>query len=288
MSLKAYIDLNHGFAIEKNTLSGGAFPNVDPDALAWFNAVEATGANFGSSPASITSNKAAFNTAFLSLKSNGIWSAIRQACFLVGPSTIAGALVNIKLTGNPVNYNFTSEHYNKLQGLIGSLGGESNNTRYLDTLLNDSTDINGLDFHMLVQKNNTYGSIGIQREYIFGSNNDYGETGGDINIYTTEGSDRINPNSFDFSGVGNALSIGFSRNGGGVTFNKFPTGWGTYNIDYADYFSGRNFLLYKTGPSQAQVDSQYRGRISFYSIGTSTNVQALIPIIDQLTNALVN
>jgi hypothetical protein len=264
---------------------GASGPSSDPDALAWFSAVEATGANFGSSPASITSNKAAFNTAFLSLKSAGIWNSIRQACFLVGPSTLAGALVNIKLTGNPVNYNFTSEHYNKLQGLIGSLDTGSNDTRYLDTLLNDSTDINGLDFHMFVQSNRTYGSIGIQREYIFGSNNDGGETGGDINIYTAGGGNLINPNSFEFYGDN---SNAFSRNSGGVTFNRVPTGWGTYNIDYADYFSGRNFLLYKTEPSLSVVDKGYRGRISFYSIGNSTNVQALIPIIDQLKDALVN
>jgi len=269
-------------------IGGSSESPYDPDAFAWFNAVEATGANFGASSESIASNKTAFNTAFLSLKSAGIWSAIRQACFLVGPSTIAGALVNIKLTGNPVNYNFTSEYYDKLTGLIGSLSTGENDTRYLDTLLNDSTDINGLDFHMLVQKNNTYGSIGDQREYIFGSNNDYGETGGDINIYT-EGNNRINPNSFDFSGVNETdFSIGFSRNGGGVTFNRVPTGWGTYNIDYADYFSGRNFLLYKTEPSQAAVDIGYRGRISFYSIGTSTNVEAMAGIINQLKNSLVN
>jgi hypothetical protein len=281
LSLKASI--NYPF------IGGSSGPSYDPDASAWFTAVEATGANFGSSPASISTNKTAFNTAFLSLKSNGIWSTIQQACFLVGPSTLAGALVNIKLTGNPVNYNFTSANYNKLTGLIGSTTGGSNTTRYLDTLLNDSTDINGLDFHMLARTTMPYSIVGSVKEYIFGSNNDGGETGGDINIYIDIANNYVSPNSFEgYVFSAGSSSVGFSRNGGDVTFDRSPFGWGTYPIDYAEYFSGRNFLLFKTEPSTSVIQQMYRGEISFYSIGSSTNVEAFIPIIDQLVNSLVN
>lgn len=271
-------------------IGGTSGPSYDPDASAWFSAVEATGANFGASPASITTNKAAFNTAFLSLKSAGIWNSIQQACFLVGPSTLAGALVNIKLTGNPVNYNFTSANYNKLTGLSGSLSGEPNVISYLDTLLNDSTDINGLDFHMLARTTSPYAISGSQREYIFGSNNDGGNTGGDINIYGSSSNNNINPNSYEsFAFAQGSSSVAFSRNGGNVTFNKVPFGWGTYPTDYADYFSGNNFLLFKTEPSQsADNDRMYRGEISFYSIGSSTDVETFIPIVDTLKDSLVN
>jgi hypothetical protein len=227
----------------------------------------------------------------LSLKSAGIWSAIRQACFLVGPSTIAGALVNIKLTGNPVNYNFTSANYNKLTGLIGSPDLSQNTTRYLDTLLNDTTDINGLDFHLFVQRFSTnYNVTSPEREYMFGSNNDGGTLGANINMYKDENGDLIYPNSYEnYTFDAGGSSVCFSRLDGDVTFAKTPFGWGTYATDYADYFSGNNFLLFKTNPSSsATVDRMYRGQISFYSIGTSTNVEAMIGIIDQLKNSLVS
>jgi hypothetical protein len=267
---------------------GPSGPSYDPDASAWFSAVEATGANFGASPESISSNKTAFNTAFLSLKSNGIWSSIRQACFLVGPSTLAGALVNIKLTGNPVNYNFTSGNYNKLTGLIGSTGGGENTTRYLDTLLNDTTDINGLDFHMLAQTTMPYGSIGSQKEYIFGSNNDGAQTGAEINLFYKANGFEISPISYESVSYGSGdSSVTFSRNESGVTF-RGAIGWGTYDIEYADYFSGRNFFLFKTDPEMSSNFQMYRGEISFYSIGTSTNVQLFIEIVDTLKNSLVN
>jgi len=269
-------------------IGGSSGSPYDPDAFAWFNAVEATGANFGASSESISSNKTAFNTAFLSLKSAGIWSAIRQACFLVGPSTLAGALVNIKLTGNPVNYNFTSEFYNKLTGLSGRLPNSIGNTnRYLDTLLNDSTDINGLDFHMCVDATNSFTIPLSGTEAIFGSNNDGAQTGGDIFISESEGGYIVSPNSYEsfaFSGP----ELCFSRLDGDVTFPKSPFGWGTYATDYADYFSGNNFLLFKTIGNVSANNLLYDGTISFYSIGTSTNVEAMIGIINQLKNSLVS
>jgi hypothetical protein len=267
-------------------IGGSSGSPYDPDAFAWFNAVEATGANFGASSESISSNKTAFNTAFLSLKSAGIWSAIRQACFLVGPSTLAGALVNIKLTGNPVNYNFTSEFYNKLIGLSGRIS-DGNTNRYLDTLLNDSTDINGLDFHMCVDATNSFTIPLSGTEAIFGSNNDGAQTGGDIFISESEGGYIVSPNSYEsftFSGP----ELCFSRLDGDVTFPKSPFGWGTYATDYADYFSGNNFLLFKTIGNVSANNLLYDGTISFYSIGTSTNVEAMIGIIDQLKNSLVS
>jgi len=271
-------------------LVGASGPSSDPDALAWFSAVEATGANFGASPESITSNKDAFNTAFLSLKSAGIWSSIRQACFLVGPSTIAGALVNIKLTGNPVNYNFTSENYNKLTGLLGGIvdSCSANTTKYLDTLLNDTTDINGLDVHMLARTTTPCNSISSQKEYIFGSNNDGAQTGAEINLFYKENGFEVSPISYESFSFGSGLSsVCFSRNESGVTFYG-DVGWGIYDIEYADYFSGQNFFLYKTEPAVGVNFKMYRGEISFYSIGTSTDVESFIEIVDTLKNSLVN
>lgn len=259
----------------------------DPDAQAWFDAVEATGANFGASPDSISSNKSAFNTAFLSLKSAGIWDSIRQACFFVGPSTLAGALVNIKLTGNPVNYNFTSEYYSRLIGLQGRInsGVAANESRYLDTQISD-TDIDALDFHNYVSATNPYAITQSNREYIIGSNND--ESIG-ANIYIFENSQLgyiMYPNSWE-QVVPQQASIGFSRIGQNVYYNGF-LGWDNYSVDYADYFSGNNFLLYKPNGFISSTDKYYNGIIRFYSIGSSTNIQILGQIVDILQNSLID
>jgi len=267
---------------------GPSGPSYDPDASAWFSAVEATGANFGASPESISSNKTAFNTAFLSLKSNGIWSSIRQACFLVGPSTLAGALVNIKLTGNPVNYNFTSAYYNKLTGLIGDTSGSGNTNRYLDTLLNDSTDIDGLNFHMFVDTINPNSVPGSTEEAVFGSNNDGGEIG--ANIYISEKSSGyiMYPNSWESINFQQGNKA-FSRDGDNVTYNNGILGWGSYYTEYADYWSGNNFLLFKTNGNSSANNRLYNGRISFYSLGSNaSNMESFVDIVNTLRLSLVN
>jgi hypothetical protein len=143
---------------------------------------------------------------------------------------------------------------------------------------------------MLARTTSPYAILGSNREFIFGSNNDGGNTGGDINLYVDSSNNNISPNSYEGFAFGSgSSSIAFSRNGGNVTFNKVPFGWGTYATDYVDYFSGNNFLLFKTDPSpSADNDRMYCGEISFYSIGSSTDVQTFIPIVDTLKNSLVN
>jgi hypothetical protein len=122
----ARIGLNgQGISLRKATLTGGAFPTFDPDALAWFNAVEATGSTI------TPTNKTAFNTAFLALKSNEIWNRIIQGCFFVGidgANPLSGAFTPFKSPVGivPANTNFTTSDYNRLTGIVvdgGDTGG---------------------------------------------------------------------------------------------------------------------------------------------------------------------
>jgi len=126
LSLKASI--NYSF------IGGGSVgPSYDPDALAWFSAVEATGSTITST------NKTAFNTAFLSLKSNGIWNIISQGCFFVGidgDDPLAGAFTPFKTPAEitPTNVNFTTSDYNRLTGIVqDSAGGGFQGTKTIDT-----------------------------------------------------------------------------------------------------------------------------------------------------------
>jgi hypothetical protein len=126
LSLKASI--NYPF------IGGGSVgPSYDPDALAWFTAVEATGNTI------TLANKTAFNTAFLALKSNNIWSRITQGCFFVGidgANPLTGAFTPFKTpTGiTPTNVNFTTSDYNRLTGIVqDSTGGGDQGTKTIDT-----------------------------------------------------------------------------------------------------------------------------------------------------------
>jgi hypothetical protein len=110
-----------------------AAPSYDPDALAWFSAVEATGNTITST------NKTAFNTAFLALKSNDIWDRITQGCFFVGidgANPLTGAFTPFKTpTGiTPTNVNFITSDYNRLTGIVqDSTGDGVQGTKTIDT-----------------------------------------------------------------------------------------------------------------------------------------------------------
>lgn len=264
--------------------SSGPAP-LDPDALLWFAAVEATGANFGSSPSSITSNKLAFSTAFSGFKSAGIWDTIRQACFLVGPSTYQGALVNIKLTGNPTNNNFASGDYNRLTGLNGN-----GSNKYLDTNVND------LDFSA------SYGHIyalvtdfGISAplnnpQFVFGSN--YTGDGDQVMSYVIDqGPGRFvvfKPSCsqvFSQGTVGtNGGILGYSRNGSDVTYRNDGNTWVTEPASSADYPAGFNYCLFL---DPATSICNFSGRVAFYSVGTSTDIETMNSIVQTLKTTLV-
>jgi hypothetical protein len=90
------------------------FGPSDPDAIAYLAAVAT--ADGASVPMKV---QMAVNSFIVGCKSDGIWSAIKAACFLAGPTTLAGALVPI-VGSAPTNVNFTSGDYNSVTGLVGN------------------------------------------------------------------------------------------------------------------------------------------------------------------------
>jgi hypothetical protein len=131
LSLKASV--NYPF------IGGPSGPTYDPDASAWFSAVEATGSTITST------NKTAFNTAFLALKSNNIWDKISQGCFFVGidgANPLAGAFIPFKNTSGatPQNVNFTTERYDKFTGIEQNGGVNLYGTMYINTNVQNRLD----------------------------------------------------------------------------------------------------------------------------------------------------
>jgi hypothetical protein len=110
---KVFVINSHNF--------GGA---TDPDALAYIAAVEAAdGATLAAK------YRDAINNFVVGAKADGFWSAIKAACFLAGPATLAGALV--PLVGSaPTNFNFVSGDYNQATGLAGNGSNKRLGTNY--------------------------------------------------------------------------------------------------------------------------------------------------------------
>jgi hypothetical protein len=78
--------------------------------------------------------KAAINAFVLGCKADGIWTAIKASCVLMGARTLSGALT--PLVGSaPTNNNFVSGDYNRKTGLVGN-----GSTKYL-TVTNAATPL---------------------------------------------------------------------------------------------------------------------------------------------------
>jgi hypothetical protein len=96
----------------------------DADALAWFTAVELTGATFGPNAGAIALNKLAFSTFWAGCKADGIDEAIQQLIFLRGVSTLVGTLVPFKGPA-PTNILFVQGSLNPATGMVGNNTSQS-------------------------------------------------------------------------------------------------------------------------------------------------------------------
>jgi hypothetical protein len=95
---------------------------ADADANAYITAVEAADGQ-----ALETGVRDAINTFITGCKADGIWSAIKASCILMGARTLSGCLTPLVGTA-PTNFNFVSGDYNRKTGLIGNAS-----TKYLNS-----------------------------------------------------------------------------------------------------------------------------------------------------------
>lgn len=87
---------------------------ADADVNAYITAVETAD---GQELEAATRN--AINNFIVGCKTDGIWSAIRASCILMGARTLSGALTPLVGTA-PTNQNFVSGDYNRKTGLLGN------------------------------------------------------------------------------------------------------------------------------------------------------------------------
>jgi len=234
----------------------------DADANAYIQSVEAA-----DGLALENGVRQAINNFVVGCKADGTWSAIKASCILMGARTLAGALK--PLAGpSPTNYNFVSGDYNRKTGLAGN-----SVNKYLDT--GHSNTANGQnDAHMGVYAT----SFAAETANFLGSgtNANSGSSAVGYSTTATLGRSRNTANdvlksSVDVGFVGHsrAASAEFTARSGGVTSTVSRTSQAAHNANVFAYL--------------ASGGATYSGgRMAFYSIGSSLDLQLLDSRVSQL------
>ena len=233
----------------------------DSISTTWFNAVSAAGSSISAQ------NQISINTFLVSMNNAGVWSSIQQANLLVGPTSIAGALV--PLAGTVTNNNFVAADYNYLTGLMGNAGN-----KYLITGYANNSNASK---HMYVCA--TSMPTKTTAMFFMGSGNTSGD--GRIEMPTGVGSGISMGLSCTTTNYTNTLS---ATNGFGMNHNSSTT--------TIPYINGNLTTITGTAPTQTTANygvfcgntaGASDARIAFYSLGAS----ASIPIIDTCVKTLL-
>jgi hypothetical protein len=116
--------------------SSGLIGGLDADARTYITAVRNADGQF-MEPAVQT----AINNFITGCKSDGIWTAIKASCILMGARTLSGALTPL-VGSSPTNNNFVSGDYDRKTGLVGN-----GSSKHLDTNRASNADAQN-DFSM--------------------------------------------------------------------------------------------------------------------------------------------
>lgn len=103
---------------------------LDRDAAIYLNAVA-----FADGQQLEPAVRKAINDFVIGCKRDGIWTAIKASCILMGARTLSGALVPLVGTAPTNNGPFVSGDYNRKTGLVGN-----GTTKYLNTNRNNNAD----------------------------------------------------------------------------------------------------------------------------------------------------
>ena len=103
---------------------------LDRDAAIYLNAVA-----FADGQQLEPAVRKAINNFVIGCKRDGIWTAIKASCILMGARTLSGALVSLVGTAATNNGPFVSGDYNRKTGLLGN-----GTTKYLDSNRNNNAD----------------------------------------------------------------------------------------------------------------------------------------------------
>jgi hypothetical protein len=218
--------------------------------------------------------KDAIRDFILGCKTDGIWSAIKSSCIMMGARTLSGALTPL-VGPAPTNFNFVSGDYDRKTGLVGN-----GSTKYLDTNRSNNSDPQD-NAHISVY----VGSHDVTNK-IFINAGSFADGARGIAFFN--GQTQFLCNSVSILPFGLAIPIagafaGASRNGSssvtvrtGSNSQFFTTASGTP--------SSSNVWVFRW--NGAGSPSHSTARISFFSVGESLDLSRLNTRVSNLVAAI--
>lgn len=247
------------------------FAGFDADATAYLQAVET--ADNQQLESQVLS---AFNSFFVGLKSDGLWTSLGAMCVFAGARTLAGALVPI-VGPAPSNNAFLAADYNRKTGLIGN-----GSTKYLDSGYSHATPGQN-DRHMSawvserVSSSSNESFIGVGASGTSGSSNIgvRNDANSDTRFASSTGTlTFVSGRVTGFHGTSRSASSSYTRRVSGSD--------GTVSQSSQTPLSGNVFVF----NSNAGATSHSTVRLYHYSAGTALTLATLESRIATLKTAL--
>jgi hypothetical protein len=228
---------------------------VDADAQAYFDAIVAAESSISDI------NKAAVNAFIVGCKADGIWTAIKAACFLAGPDSLAGALVPLVGTA-PTNVGFVSGDYNRTTGLIGNASN-----KYLNSNRNNNADPQdnfAAGIYLTAAGNS--GSLGLGAGAAASGASTIGSFSANVRNRNSAGTGPTLSGFTGYCGTSRPSSAGYTRRVNGTTTSVTQTSQTPLNGAIA---------IFATREANANIAAYTNARMSFYHIGESLDLALL-------------
>lgn len=215
----------------------------------------------------------AINTFITGCKADGIWSAIKAACILMGARTLSGALTPLVGSAPTNNGPFVSGDYNRKNGLAGN-----GSTKFLDSNRNNNADPQDSKHIAVYVTALGAGAAGPSYIGTLGT-----AAGGITNISNTSNNHGLRLNSSSTAGSNVPREVGFcGTNRSSASEIAFRNNATTATIANTSATPANGSLSVFGRFGFSPIDAT----ISFYSIGESINLSLLRTRLDTLYTAI--
>ena len=203
-------------------------------------------------------------------KQDGIWSAIKASCILMGARTLSGALTPLVGAAPTNNGPFVSGDYNRKTGLVGN-----GSTKYLNTnrALNEDPQN---DFHMAVYINSAVNNGDYMGDFQAGNGNL-------LQVFNFSNF-SYNRSAAPGNRSGVAGFFGNTRSASNAFTSRGLSGDASSSLNSVAPPSRASFVLARNGPTGPT--SYSASRLAFYSLGQSLVLSALDSRVTTLYNAI--
>lgn len=211
----------------------------------------------------------AINSFVLGCKADGIWSALKASCILMGARTLSGALTPLVGTA-PTNSNFVSGDYDRKAGLKGN-----GSTKYLDSGRANNAD----------GQNDNHNSVYVQTAPTAKAGHitsGAGTTGQNQIFYDTYIYFRSRTTTGNFYSANPTGFVGMSRAASGSYTARYSGANNTISVS-SQTPNSANLRVFDVVGFGGYVSN---ARIAFYSIGTSLTLANLDTRVSDLYTAI--